>query len=172
MASGNIPDELAGFQTYIPQAVEGAITRTPVVFTHDWDGFYVGDFPVILIRPFQPQTAMLDIGQPGRRGTDVSRPTIYKCTMFDEVDLRQSKNPGGLGLLAAAEMDLEALWTVIDNYFDVVANWTLGGAFERVGFATRGRFSDPFQAAPDGATRVAMMAFLYCVGRPHLGTKT
>jgi hypothetical protein len=171
MASGNIPAELAAWKSYlVPIVAPPVISRVPAVHTHSWDGFYTGPFPLILVRPYQSQTVVLDIGQPGRRGQDAAHPGIYTLTILDAIDSTQAQTPGGDGLVAAAERDIEALWTAIDNSFDVVANWPGLGAFIRLGFATRIRFADPFQVAEDSTTRVVATAFISSVGLPHLGT--
>lgn len=174
MAAGNIPDDLVGLGAHIVATTLGVLPALGVtVFTHDWDGFYNGPFPVILVRPFDYNTVMLDIGQPGRRGQDAHNPGVYLVTLMDAVDGRGVQVPGGMGLIAQCEINIETLWTAIDNSFDVLANWPgPNNAFKRMGFKTKIRFSKPFAVASDTATRVAAMGMVYCISVPHDGRLT
>jgi hypothetical protein len=116
----NPTDELDGLLSALVAATTGVITRTPVVRNRDYDGYYAGPWPLVLLRLDTFTVYRVSGGQTGMKGQDrqYGRPNLYTCEIHDVLDPRSN----GTDRVAASQSDLYTLIGAITAWYDHLPN--------------------------------------------------
>jgi hypothetical protein len=165
----NPTDELDGLLAAFQAAVSGRISRAVTVRHRDYDGFWPGPWPLILLRLDTFTLRRISGGHTGSKGQQGSRTNLYTVEIQDALKPRDH-TPERVG---AAQSDLYALITAITAYFDHVGNQTLpvGGVATatRAGEAIDFKVSRPFQAEDGGDVRIVAAGKISVLGLPRPG---
>jgi hypothetical protein len=167
--AGNPTDELTGLASHIGQACVGVISRTVTVLNRDYDGYWPGPWPLVLLRLADYSIERIAGGQTGLKGQQGTRQNYYAVEIHDVIDPRAEQG----SLVADSETDLYALVGAIVSWFDTLSHQQLqvDGSAQcvRAGEYIRFRMQRPFMNVDGGEVRVVLAGLISVLGAPHAG---
>lgn len=162
--------ELNGLLDAITAAVAGAIVRDVSVRNRDYDGFYTGPWPLIMLRDMDFNLQRISGGVTGLKGQQGREQNFYSIEIQDVIDPRDT----GMERVAASQTDILLIESAILTYFDSVANQQLPDAngnprCHRAGEFIRFKATRPFQSEDGGEVRVVKAGYISVLGLPRQG---
>lgn len=173
MSNGTNPtDELDGLQAAIVAATTGVLTRVVAVRNRDYNGFWAGGWPLIVLRLAEFNIMRLAGGQTGVKGQDGRSANKYAIELRDRLNPRSAAGEK----LGAAQSDLYALMGAIMGYFDHLPNTLLPvngvPTVVKAGDEFRWRVIRPFQEVDGGDINVVIAGTISVIGAPRSGSAT
>ena len=171
MSNGTNPtSELLGLQVAITNAVAGAITRSVTVLNRDYDGFYEGTYPLIVLRLADFNLQVIAGGGLGIKGQQSTAQNYYAIEIRDVIDPRAEAG----SRVANSQNDIYALIGAICDWFDTLSHSYLpdGGGINtayKAGGHIRFRMARPFTSEDGGEVNVVVAGLIGVIGFARQG---